>query len=188
MRLHPALLPALLALAACGGEDPAPKVPVPGVPEAVKTAAPARADRRAFDGAPPVIPHPNFGMSCAACHTERGMSVPEHGYAPPMPHADTDGLSAMSRCTQCHVFRTTDALFRESTFAGLRQDLRRGPRGTPASPPVMPHPVAMRENCLACHDGPAAREEIRTSHPERVRCLQCHVPVKAPGEWERTKP
>ena len=35
----------------------------------------------------------------------------------------------------------------------------------------------MRENCAACHDGPGAREEIRTSHPERTRCRQCHVPV-----------
>jgi cytochrome c-type protein NapB len=35
----------------------------------------------------------------------------------------------------------------------------------------------MRENCAACHTGPAAREEIRTSHPERTRCRQCHVPV-----------
>ena len=42
--------------------------------------------------------------------------------------------------------------------------------------PSIPHPLEGRENCLACHTGPAAREEIRTSHPERERCQQCHVP------------
>ena len=36
----------------------------------------------------------------------------------------------------------------------------------------------VRANCVACHSGPAAREEIRTTHPERVRCNQCHVPVE----------
>jgi predicted CXXCH cytochrome family protein len=35
----------------------------------------------------------------------------------------------------------------------------------------------MRENCAACHVGPGAREEIITTHPERTRCRQCHVPV-----------
>ena len=45
----------------------------------------------------------------------------------------------------------------------------------PLAPPVMPHSAFMRENCLACHSGPAAREEIRTPHPERPRCGQCHV-------------
>ncbi|MCK6480763.1 MAG: hypothetical protein HUU06_08310 [Planctomycetaceae bacterium] len=188
-RLLP-LLPLLLLAASCGGEggSPAaggPSVPVPGREGAVKSAASARAVRRAYDGAPPVIPHPDFRVQCAQCHTERGMSVPDYGFAPPMPHADTDGMSAMSRCTQCHAWRTTEALFRESTFVGLRQDLRKGARGTIVSPPVLPHPVKMRENCLSCHDGPAAREEIRCPHPERVRCVQCHVPVNVAGEFAR---
>jgi cytochrome c-type protein NapB len=42
----------------------------------------------------------------------------------------------------------------------------------------------MRENCAACHAGPAAREEIRTSHPERTRCRQCHVEVTARSEFD----
>jgi hypothetical protein len=42
----------------------------------------------------------------------------------------------------------------------------------------------MRENCAACHTGPAAREEIRTTHPERIRCRQCHVPVGSRTEFE----
>ena len=166
---------ALVALlAACGDGDG--RVPVPGREGAYKTAAAARALRRAYDGAPPVIPHENMGMGCMNCHTERGMSLPDVGFAPPMPHEITTGLSAMSNCTQCHVFRETEEVFRGNGFEGLLQDLRAGRQAHALAPPVMPHPVFMRENCSACHTGPAAREEIRCDHPERVRCAQCHVP------------
>ena len=44
------------------------------------------------------------------------------------------------------------------------------------SPPVIPHQLQLRENCLACHAGPSAPKEIRVTHPERVNCRQCHVP------------
>lgn len=172
-RLGPAGL--LLLLVACGGEEPAGRVAVPDRPEATKTAASARSTRRAFDGAPPVIPHSRIGASCTECHSERGMAIDELGFAPPSPHGETHGLSDASRCTQCHVYRTTDTLFVASTFEGLAQDLRRGERQHPEAPPVVPHPVFMRENCTACHAGPAAREEIRTTHPERQNCRQCHV-------------
>ena len=68
-------------------------------------------------------------------------------------------------------------MFVANAFVGLRQDLRKGQRLTDYSPPVIPHKTFMRENCTACHTGPAAREEIRTPHPERARCRQCHVAV-----------
>ena len=144
---------------------------------AEKTPATERAERRAYDGAPPVIGHENFQMVCTECHDREGMAVDDVGFAPPSPHEETRGLSAMSRCQQCHVFKVTDDLFAENAFAGLRQDLRSGGRLHPFSPPTIPHKTFMRENCTACHSGEAAREEIRTSHPERVRCTQCHVPV-----------
>lgn len=178
------MLALIVLLAACAREE-AEKVPVPGREGAVKSAAAVRARRRAYDGAPPVIPHPNMGMGCMNCHTKTGMSVPQLGFAPAMPHAITAGLSAMSRCTQCHVFRETRELFRENTFAGLAQDLRHGERAHPLAPPVMPHSVFMRENCTACHTGPAAREEIRCDHPERPRCTQCHVPRLTGEEFSR---
>jgi len=177
------LLP-LLLLAACGRGEPA-SVAVPGRPGASKSAALVRAERRAYDGAPPVVPHQDFRMTCTGCHKEDGLSLPDVGFAPPMPHELTRGLSAMSNCRQCHVFQRTFGLFRSSTFAGLRQDLRRGRRFHDFAPPVLPHPVFMRENCLACHTGPAAREEIRCSHPERPRCLQCHVPRQTTEEFAR---
>ena len=68
-------------------------------------------------------------------------------------------------------------LFTGNSFAGLRQDPRRGARLNPFAPPTLPHEVFMREDCVACHSAPAAREELRTAHPERTRCRPCHVPV-----------
>ena len=59
-----------------------------------------------------------------------------------------------------------------------------GDRATAGAPPRIPHRLLMRENCVACHDGPAAREEIRTDHPERDRCRQCHVPVETRSTFE----
>jgi cytochrome c-type protein NapB len=103
------------------------------------------------------------------------MAVADVGFAPPAPHLATRGMEAGARCEQCHVYRRSDDVWRESRFEGLAQDLRHGRRLTVTAPPVMPHAAFMRENCLACHGGPAAREEIRTSHPERARCRQCHV-------------
>ncbi len=148
---------------------------VPDHPGATKTSATERALRRGYDGAPPVIPHESFESTCTECHNREGVSVPGVGFSPPSPHEATSGMSAISRCEQCHVFRHTETLFAENRFAGLNQDLRRGQRLNPEAPPVMPHSVFMRENCIACHSGAAAREPIRTTHPERVRCRQCHV-------------
>jgi cytochrome c-type protein NapB len=172
----------VLAPAGCSGED---RVPVPGRPGAVKTAAALRAERRSFDGAPSVIPHLPFGAACTSCHGEQGMAVAGVGFAPPTPHASVEPPGAMSRCVQCHVFRQTDAVFQGNAFEGLRQDLRAGQRLHGLAPPVIPHQVLLRENCLACHSGPAAREEIRCSHPERSRCVQCHVEQKATDLFAR---
>jgi cytochrome c-type protein NapB len=149
------------------------------------SASPAlvRAERRAYDGAPPVVPHDDFGMTCASCHNEQGMEVEAVGFAPPSPHELTEGMNALSRCRQCHVFRQTDLTLVGNGFVGLRQDLRRGPRLNPLAPPTIPHKTFMRENCTACHAGAAAREEIRTPHPERSRCQQCHVPTVTRAEF-----
>lgn len=164
-----------LSALACGRAPDAPQVAVPGHEGSLKTTAALRASRRAYDGAPPVVPHEAFGVTCGECHGERGVEVPGLGFAPPMPHELTSGPGRFSRCAQCHVNRAADDEYVAGTFVGLRQDLRGGRRARAAAPPVMPHPVFMREQCLACHAGPAAREEIRTSHPERARCTQCHV-------------
>jgi cytochrome c-type protein NapB len=103
------------------------------------------------------------------------MDVPGLGFAPPTPHGSTPGMSLASRCQQCHVYKTTDALFVESDFAGAPQSLRRGERLYTGAPPVAPHGLFLREDCLACHAGPAARAELVCTHPDRARCLQCHA-------------
>lgn len=166
-------------LAACG-EDSPDQVPVEGRGDATKTAASLRSNRRAYDGAPPVVPHGPMGAECVACHNEHGMPVKDLGFAPPTPHGMTPGMSTTSHCQQCHVYALTTETFVSNSFEGSPQDLRSGARAYEGAPPVMPHPLFMRENCAVCHSGPAAREEIRTSHPDRPNCLQCHALESGP--------
>ena len=181
------LVLAAVSLVGCGAGS---TVAVPGSDGARKSVATARAERRAYDGAPPAIPHENFGIECTSCHNLVGMDVPDTGFAPPSPHEQTAGMSLISRCRQCHVFSTTDTLFAANSFVGLQQDLRPGGRLHGNAPPTIPHKTFMRDNCTACHSGPAAREEIRCTHPERVRCRQCHVEVATLAEFrpEGAKP
>lgn len=132
-----------------------------------------RAKRRAFDGAPPVVPHPidQAGTaSCLVCHGE-GLLIGKGIWAPKMSHA------SLANCTQCHVEQTAVSLEAmpqpENQFQPFRSN-RGGSRAWPGAPPTMPHAVFMRENCLSCH-GPTGADPIRTSHPYRASCLQCHA-------------
>ncbi|MFH1764748.1 MAG: hypothetical protein ABIF09_11195 [Gemmatimonadota bacterium] len=169
---HPMAL--ILALTSCGQGD---WVPVPDSDGALKSSGEVRAARRLYDGAPPVIPHSDFGAGCSSCHDTEGIAVKGVGFAPASPHDDTGEADATIRCRQCHVFILEDGLFVRSNFTGLQQDLRQGSRLYDGAPPTIPHKVLMRENCAACHVGSGARAEIVTTHPERTRCRQCHVPV-----------
>lgn len=121
--------------------------------------------RRLYFGAPPAAPHDlGPGMSeCLVCHGD----------------ADTGALltphPTRLRCRQCHVAANELPAFRSNKFVGLPQP-GRAPRVQPYGPPLIPHAVLLRENCLACH-APEARENIiTTTHPERLRCQQCHIP------------
>ncbi|MGE3311948.1 MAG: hypothetical protein AB7O66_18435 [Limisphaerales bacterium] len=137
-----------------------------------------RATRRAFDGAPPVVPHPidaTSSANCRVCHAE-GLVVRDV-VAPRMSHPE------MGSCTQCHV--PTDGgvppvprdwgltLAGNSFVGGV--SVGRGSRAWPEAPPTIPHSTWMRENCASCH-GPTGLVGLRTSHPERMLCTQCHVP------------
>lgn len=172
--LIPLLVVGTLAAIGCGDGS---RVAVDGTDDAWKSSADVRAERRAYDGAPPTIPHDEFGMRCGACHDAQGMPVTNVGFAPESPHDGTWAEGATGRCRQCHVQIVDDGLFVATDWVGLRQDLQPGARMAANSPPTIPHMLLMRENCRACHTGPGAREEIRTSHPERDRCTQCHVPI-----------
>lgn len=163
----------LAGLAACGGGEG----PSGSGLEVAQSSAAVRAARRAYDGAPPVVPHDDFGMTCGSCHHVSGMPVEGLGFAPASPHEGTARAYSTQRCRQCHVFALSEGLFVQSGFMGLGQDLQPGERLYPGAPPTMPHKMLMRENCAACHTGPGARAEIATTHPERDRCTQCHVAV-----------
>jgi cytochrome c-type protein NapB len=164
---------------------------------------------RAYPGAPPRVPHAltaeEFANgSCNACHARGGYAARFRLYAPLTPHPEygdclqchsvDDGLvglappaSVEATCLQCHRLdggtpAFTVTLWRAQAWPEL------GQRALPDnSPPWIPHPLEMRGNCLACHAGPAAVVELRTSHPERANCRQCHVPAPE-GEGVFTRP
>jgi cytochrome c-type protein NapB len=155
--------------AACGGPPPA----------AVPRSTVERASGRAYDGAPPTIPHSIRIGACTSCHDADGAAIDGVGVAPASPHDDNAMLGSMRRCLQCHAPAESSRSLVASRFTGLPQGPWRGQRATPGAPPTIPHSLQLRERCVACHAGPAARREIRTSHPERTRCRQCHVPEVA---------
>jgi len=143
-----------------------------------RNAVERRAERRAFDGAPPVIPHPVDAISsanCRVCHAT-GLVIREVT-APRMSHPE------MGNCTQCHVPQQGLALRAEEAnesrgfvneFVG-RASSGRGTRAWPGAPPTVPHSFWMRQDCTSCH-GPTGLPGLRTSHAERQLCTQCHVP------------
>jgi cytochrome c-type protein NapB len=139
------------------------------------TSSDVRASRRAYHGAPPVIPHTPQGVACDVCHTNQGKEIPGMGHAPANPHSQSLRAGSLHNCRQCHVFSLAKDLFADSDFHGLTHAGFAGEKAHPHAPPVVPHSLLMRENCLACHSGPAARPEIRCSHAERTNCRQCHL-------------
>ncbi len=137
-----------------------------------------RQERRAYDGAPPVVPHPidqTSAETCLQCHQD----------ALPVGDVVASAIShpVYASCTQCHVsakglgsrWNTSDFdLHTGNRFSG-RHAAMLGERAYPDSPPTIPHAVHMRQNCLSCH-GELGTSPIRTTHPERQSCVQCHVP------------
>lgn len=132
-----------------------------------------RSGLRAFDGAPPMMPHSrNYAamMPCLGCHTDGKFLGSK--FARPMSHA------VLTNCLQCHVearhlFLDFYKFKQTNDFVGLRAP-QGGVRASTVAPPVMPHGTMMRVNCLACH-GPNGYRGLRTEHPERLNCVQCHA-------------
>lgn len=145
-----------------------------------RAAVERRASLRAYDGAPPVIPHgiDTLGSaSCLSCHGEGGNLVIGGTRPAEISHP------WVTNCTSCHVPEdglrqitepAAERLTIENAFLGKRS-AGPGPRAYGTAPPTTPHPVWMRQNCMACH-GAGREQAIRTSHPERQNCLQCHAP------------
>jgi len=142
-------------------------------PEEKLTTLDQREQNRSFNGAPPTIPHPvdqRSDASCVACHREGAKSKSLR--IPRMSHA------FLANCTQCHIESNprhmTAFSFRENDFAGLAAPTE-GPRAFKDAPPQIPHSTWMRSDCLSCH-GHAGLHGIRTTHPWRKNCQQCHAP------------
>ena len=135
----------------------------------------ARTARRAYNGAPPTVPHPIDQLSsasCLACHGE-GLRIGDV-VAHKMPHEN------YASCTQCHAPEDTgrfEDIPLATAFAGAPAPLQ-GERAWPGAPPIIPHTIHMRSDCLSCH-GPTGRAGMRTTHPERTSCLQCHATSSA---------
>lgn len=128
---------------------------------------------RAYNGAPPTIPHAidqQSDASCVACHKEGALTKSLR--IPRMSHA------FLTNCTQCHVESNPGhmpaAVFRDNEFAGLPAPTA-GPRAFIGVPPQVPHSTWMRSDCMSCH-GYKGQRGIRTTHPWRSSCQQCHTP------------
>jgi cytochrome c-type protein NapB len=138
-----------------------------------------RQSLRAFDGAPPVVPHPipqESSAACLPCHGP-GLTIKDR-VASKISHAH------YGSCTQCHVPAqtgpriTTDpvllAALTDNVFSGAVAPTK-GARAWPGAPPTTPHSTLMRSDCNSCH-GPTGLFGLRTPHPDRQNCVQCHAP------------
>jgi len=128
-----------------------------------------RGSQRAYDGAPPVVPHAMDAQpsgSCPACHGE-GLLVAGR-LAPRIPHVP------YASCAQCHAWGGSvgQPSAAANAFVGAWSE-RVGDRAWEGAPPTIPHGTWLRSDCAACH-GLTGRPGLRTSHPERQQCVQCH--------------
>ena len=126
-----------------------------------------RASLRYYAYAPPTIPHKVLNRDCLDCHAQ-GLVV-EGRKAPVTPHPE------LVNCMQCHIRPNPDVTpFRNNQFVGLPEPASiKFPQ--PNGPPLMPHRLFMRENCLICHNDATRKGVTQTTHPERTNCLQCHI-------------
>ncbi len=131
---------------------------------------------RQYPGSPPRIPHEvdlSFSgneSNCLSCHSKGGFSPEFQAFVPVTPHPE------YTLCSQCHAQVQTDELFVESNWMSVAPP-RLGQSFLSSSPPAVPHSLQLRENCIACHTGPAAVVEIRIDHAARGDCRQCHAAV-----------
>ena len=149
--------------------------PVQQTPEDKEGVLKQRAERRAYDGAPPTIPHNIDQMAlpdCLGCH-ETGATVVGKR-APKMSHR------RLESCTQCHAAgsdpRPGNARLTPppNDFVGMASPSA-GTRAWPGAPPTIPHSTTMRTECTACH-GTTGPLGIKSTHPYRQSCQQCHAP------------
>ena len=132
---------------------------------------------RQYPGSPPRIPHPvedSFSgttQNCLSCHARGGYSPEYQKFIPITPHPEKE------LCYQCHVpLREVKSRFPENRWQSIKPP-KLGLSALGGSPPMIPHSLQLRGNCIACHTGPGAVVEIRIGHAARGNCRQCHVPM-----------
>lgn len=134
-----------------------------------------RASRRAYNGAPPIIPHAIQNTNDAACYACHANGMRMAGLK-----ASVMSHPFLVNCTQCHAspppapFQDIDFAV-ASSFVGLPAP-KAGQRAFPGAPPAIPHSQWMRQNCIACHGGPNGWAGMESTHPWRTNCTQCHAP------------
>lgn len=136
-----------------------------------------RVKRRAYDGAPPLVPHSIDTIKSDGCYTCHSSSAKVGDkVAPVMSHP------RYSNCTQCHAQmpQQSTAPGEADSKALAGNDFQgiptrgKGDRAFKGAPPVIPHTTLMRENCSSCH-GANGLYGLRTTHPARQNCQQCHA-------------
>lgn len=161
------------------------KQPAPEAQYVVASLSPAdlarlratRTTRRQYDGAPPVAPHPLDQLTPVAC-------LECHGKPTKIGNTQVSQIShpIYTNCIQCHVSSAGPsstwkernvALSEGNSFSGKEQS-GQGTRAYVGAPPAMPHTTWMRDDCMSCH-GPGGTVALRTSHPNRQSCTQCHA-------------
>ncbi len=141
-----------------------------------------RASLRAYEGAPPVIPHATAGLNvqtCRSCHAQ-GLKAGDKT-------ARMVSHTYLANCTQCHVEAAPLPEGDDgpaNSFLGIRSSGYGGTRASAGAPPVMAHTTFMRTNCVSCH-GEHGYDGWRPDHLSRTNCVQCHAPA---AEFDQLSP
>jgi len=138
---------------------------------------------RQYPGSPPIIPHDmadekGSEYECLSCHEQGGFTQSMNRFTPVTPHPQ------QTACRQCHVKTVKNELFKDNDWVSVSPPVL-GRSALAGSPPMIAHPLQMRENCIACHVGPGTVVPIRVEHPMRGNCRQCHVPEEVKELFSR---
>ncbi|MBT3234703.1 MAG: cytochrome C [Bdellovibrionales bacterium] len=140
---------------------------------------------RAFHGAPPTIPHSiknkkGKRSKCLSCHKKDRYISKYKSYAPLTPHPE------YIDCGQCHVLANRkNGIFKKGISWKSYNPPKTNRSVFPGAPMSVPHSFQFREACSKCHVGPTALKEVRTKHPERLNCRQCHINQLEQTSWQR---
>ena len=114
------------------------------------------------------------------CHLDGSEGFEDPDLPPATPHPE------LENCRMCHVYAKTSDTFGENDFVPFGYLTRQQTHDL--SPPLIPHPLTMRERCVVCHNhGESALARWSTDlvplHSEGWNCRMCHVPaaMDAPG-------